>query len=430
MQILIHSGRIINPGLIDGFRDILIEDGIITQIAASGQLQQPPTDTVNQTTHIINAAGKLVTPGLIDMHVHFREPGFEYKETITSGCRAAVAGGFTAVCAMPNTHPVNDHPKITTFMIEKARETGLARVYPAGAITRGLSGHTLCDYAALQAAGAVAFTDDGYPVESNALMEAALEAVRELDLPIISHSETMRLVGKGTMNQGLVARKLGLQGIPNAAESVMVEREIALSEKTGARMHIAHVSTTESVAAIRQAKQRGIPVTAETAPHYFTLTDAAVETIGTNAKMNPPLRSENDRQSILQGLADDTLDVIATDHAPHAVSEKELNFLEAPNGIIGLETSLPLGLELVDSGVLTLDQLVRKMSTAPAEVLGVDVGLRIGGAADLTIIDPEIEFQVDASGFQSKSRNCPFDGWHLKGRAILTLVGGRIVYSE
>jgi dihydroorotase len=430
MQILIHGGHVIDPGNIDGVRDIVIENGIIAAIIPGEKLAHQTAAAGDRTTRIINASGKIVTPGLIDMHVHFREPGFEHKETIASGCRAAVAGGFTAVCAMPNTDPVNDSPEITTFMIEKAREARLARVYPAGAITRGLKGQNLCDYSALKAAGAVALTDDGSPVEDDQVMQAALEAAGKLDLPIISHSEVMSLVGSGSMNRGTVADRLGVEGIPNAAESDMVAREVDLSEKTGARMHIAHVSTAESVDAIRAAKQRGVRVTAETAPHYFTLTDEAVENWGTNAKMNPPLRSEKDREAILQGLADDTLDVIATDHAPHSVTEKGLPFAEAPNGIIGLETSLPLGLKLVEAGILTLDKLIEKMSTAPARVIGVEAGLRVGGIADLTIIDTEIEHRVDASEFQSLSQNCPFDGWHLKGRAVLTMVAGRIVFGE
>lgn len=430
MQILIHGGHIIDPQHIDDVCDIFVDDGKIAAIFKTGKIPNLPAGAGEQTTRIINATGKIVTPGLIDMHVHFREPGFEHKETISSGCRAAVAGGFTAVCAMPNTHPVNDSPEVTTFMIEKAREAGLARVYPAGAITRGLKGQTLCDYSALKAVGAVALTDDGCPVENDQVMRSALEAAGKLDLPIISHSEVMSLVGSGAMNRGAVADRLGVAGIPNAAESDMVAREVDLSEKTGARMHIAHVSTAESVAAIRDAKQRGVRVTAETAPHYFTLTDQAVETCGTNAKMNPPLRSEKDREAILQGLADDTLDVIATDHAPHSVTEKELPFAKAPNGIIGLETSLPLGLRLVDAGVLTLDKLIEKMSSAPARVIGVEAGLQVGGAADLTIIDTKSEYRVAASEFQSLSQNCPFDGWHMKGRAILTMVAGRIVYGE
>ncbi len=430
MQILIHGGHVIDPMHIDDVCDIFIDNGKIAAIFKTGKIPNLPAGAGEKTTRIINATGKIVTPGLIDMHVHLREPGFEHKETIASGCQAAVAGGFTAVCAMPNTNPVNDSPEITTFMIEKAREAGLARVYPAGAITQGLSGQTLCDYGALQAAGAVAFTDDGCPVETDAVMEAALEAVGELGLTIISHSEMMNLAGNGAMNQGPLAEKLGWAGIPNTAESVMVEREIALSEKTGARMHIAHVSTAESVAAIRAAKQRGVRVTAETAPHYFTLTDAAVEDYGTRAKMNPPLRSEKDRQAILEGLADGMLDVIATDHAPHSSEEKAVAFPQAPNGITGLETALPLSLLLVENGVLAMEDLVAKMSTIPAGIIGVESGLEVGKPADITIIDKDSEYEMKADAFYSKSDNSPFSGWPLKGRAETTVVNGRIVYER
>jgi len=430
MQILILGGRLINPGRIDGLRDILIDDGVITQIAASGEFLNLPADAGERTTRLINATGKIITPGLIDMHVHLREPGFEYKETIASGCRAAVAGGFAAVCAMPNTNPVNDTPEITEFMVKKARAARLARVYPAGAITRGLSGQSLCDFSSLQAAGAVAFTDDGCPVESDDMMEAALDAVGKLNLPIISHSEMMDLAGNGAMNQGPVADRLGWPGIPNSAESLMVDREIALSERTGTRMHIAHVSTAESVEAIRRAKQRGIPVTAETAPHYFTLTDAAVEKYGTRAKMNPPLRSEKDREAIREGLADGTLDVIATDHAPHSDEEKAAVFPQAPNGITGLETALPLSLRLVADRVLTLETLIAKMTVNPAGVLGVTPGLGLGRPADVTIIDPDVEYVATPESFHSKSGNSPFIDWQFKGRAETTIVDGRIVYER
>lgn len=430
MQILIHGGHVIDPGNIDGVRDIVIEDGVIAGIIPGEKLAHQSTDAGERTTRIINATGKLVTPGLVDIHVHLREPGFEHKETIASGCQAAVAGGFTAVCAMPNTNPVNDRPEITTYMIEKAREAGLARVYPAGAITVGLKGRKNCDYSALKAAGAVAFTDDGCPVENDGVMQTALEAASKLGLTIISHSEEMSLVGNGSMNQGPAAQRLGWQGIPNAAESIMVAREIALSEKTGARMHIAHVSTAESVSAIRKAKQRGVPVTAETAPHYFTLTDEAVEKYGTRAKMNPPLRSEKDRAAVLQGLADGTLDVIATDHAPHSDAEKAADFPQAPNGITGLETSLPLSLKLVANRIITLEDLIAKMTTIPAGILGVESGLGIGKPADITIIDPEIEYSALPGSFHSKSGNSPFIDWRLKGWAEATLVDGRVVFER
>lgn len=429
MQILIHGGHVIDPGNIDGVRDILVDDGIITDITESGKRVHISADAGDKPTRIINATGKIVTPGLIDMHVHLREPGFEHKETIASGCKAAVTGGFTAVCAMPNTNPVNDSPEVTAFMKKRAARAGLARVYPAGAITMGLKGDAICDYRALKEAGVVALTDDGCPVENDLVMQRALEEASKLDLTVISHSEMLSLAGSGAMNRGPVAERLGLAGIPNTAESIMVEREISLSEKTGARIHIAHVSTAESVAAIRRAKKCSVNVTAETAPHYFTLTDVAVEKYGTRAKMNPPLRSDKDREAILQGLADGTLDVIATDHAPHSSDEKGGGFPSAPNGITGLETSLPLSLELVEKGVLGLENLIAKMSTIPAGIIGVETGLGRGRPADITVIDTEAEYEIEIGDFASKSENSPFVGWHLKGRAVITIVNGCIVYE-
>ena len=430
MKIIIHGGRVVDPGNINGVRDILIDNGIITDIVERNAIPPLTTKASEKTTRIINAAGKIVTPGLIDMHVHLREPGFEHKETIASGCRAAVAGGFTAVCAMPNTNPVNDCPEVTAFVKKRAAEAGLASVYPAGAITLGLKGQEICDYGALKKAGVVALTDDGCPVENDRVMQRALENAGKLGLAVISHSEMMSLTGSGTMNRGPVADRLGLEGIPNAAESRMVEREIALSKKTGARIHIAHVSTAESVAAIRNAKKAGVSVTAETAPHYFTLTDEAVERYGTRAKMSPPLRSETDRQAVLQGLADGTLDVIATDHAPHSAVEKGVDFPMAPNGITGLETSLPLGLRLVEKGTLSLENLIAKMSTIPAEIIGVESGLEKGNAANITIIDIKASYEIKSGDFNSKSENSPFTGWPLKGGAEITIVNGRIVYER
>lgn len=430
MQTLIYGGHVIDPGNINGVRDILIEDGIITEITESGKMTRQSGDAGEETTRIINAIGKIVSPGLVDMHVHLREPGFEHKETIASGCKAAVAGGFTAVCAMPNTNPVNDCPEITTFMKKKAKEAGFARVYPAGAITRGLKGDAICDYGAMKEAGIVALTDDGCPVENDRVMERALEEAGKLGLTVISHSEVMSLARSGAMNRGPVAEKLGWEGIPNTAESIMVEREISLCKKTGTRMHIAHVSTAESVDAIRRAKKRGVNVTAETAPHYFTLTDEAVELYGTSAKMNPPLRSEKDREAILQGLADGTLDVIATDHAPHSANEKSVAFPSAPNGITGLETSLPLSLRLVDQGVISLEKLIIKMSKKPAAIIGIESGLARWKPADITVFDTKTEYELKSTDFYSKSENSPFIGWHFKGRAEVTIVNGRIVYER
>ncbi|MCF8053159.1 MAG: dihydroorotase [Desulfobacterales bacterium] len=424
MRILIKGGKIVDPAVSEAEADLLVVDGVIREIRPVGAGgEQAACDRV------IDAAGKLVMPGLIDMHVHLREPGFEYKETIESGCAAAAAGGFTAVCCMPNTDPVNDCPELTEFILKKAQAAGTARVHPVAAISRLSEGKRLCEYGELKAAGVVAVSDDGRPVESGRLMRRAMEYASGFGLPVISHCEELSLAGDGVMNEGAYATKMGLPGIPNTAESVMVLRDIALSELTGCPLHIAHVSTKESVAAIREAKKRGVPVTAETAPHYFTLTEEAVGQYDTHAKMNPPLRSAGDLEAIVEGLADGTIDVIATDHAPHAPVEKEVEFDHAPNGIIGLETSVGLTLRLVRKGVLTLGQMVEKMSLNPARILGLTRGVSEGLPADLTLIDPEQEWTVEAAAFRSLSRNTPFIGWTLPGKAVLTMVGGRIIHG-
>ncbi len=424
MRILIKGGKIVDPAVSKAEADLIVVDGVIREIrpvgAGGGQAAWD---------RVIDAAGKLVMPGLIDMHVHLREPGFEYKETIESGCAAAAAGGFTAVCCMPNTDPVNDSPELTEFIMKKAHAAGTVRVHPVAAISRLSEGKRLCEYGELKAAGAVAVSDDGRPVESGRLMRRAMEYASGFGLPVISHCEELSLAGDGVMNEGAYATKMGLPGIPNTAESVMVLRDIALSELTGCPLHIAHVSTKESVAAIREAKKRGVPVTAETAPHYFTLTEEAVGQYDTHAKMNPPLRSAEDLEAIVEGLVDGTIDVIATDHAPHAPVEKEVEFDQAPNGIIGLETSVGLTLRLVQKGVLTFGQMVEKMSVNPARILGLTRGISEGLSADLTLIDPVQEWTVDAGSFRSLSRNTPFIGWTLPGRAVLTMVGGRIVHG-
>jgi dihydroorotase len=363
------------------------------------------------------------------MHVHLREPGHEYKETIESGCRAAAWGGFTAVCCMPNTSPVNDSRQITGYIRDKASSLNLVRVYPVAAISKGIAGKTLCDYEELKQAGAVAVSDDGNPVMNSGMMRQAMEAARDLNLQVISHCEDISLAADGAMHEGTVAKRLGYGGIPSASESIMVLRDIALSELTRAPVHIAHVSSLESVRAIRDAKARGTRITAETAPHYFTITEDAVSECGTHAKMNPPLRTEADRNAIREGLADGTIDAIATDHAPHSEKEKDVDFASAPNGIIGLETAVSVSLQLVRDGVLSLTGLVEKMATNPARILGLESGLRVGRTADITIIDPGLAYTVNAENFQSLSRNTPFEGWHLKGRPVLTLVDGRVVYE-
>ena len=438
MLMLIKGGRVIDPGNIDGIMDILIDNGKIVeikpQIAAesSSGLQTGASGAERgkvSVDRVIDAGGKIVTPGLIDMHVHLREPGYEYKETIATGCKSAACGGFTAVCCMPNTNPVNDNRQVTEFILKRALEVDTVRVYPVAAVSRGLQGKGLCEYGDLKDAGAVALSDDGNPVMDSQLMRRALEYAKGFGLPVISHCEDRALAGGGVMNEGEIATRMGLAGIPNAAESVMVLRDIALCELTQSPLHIAHVSTAESVRAIRDAKKRGVLVTAETAPHYFTLTDEAVGAYNTKAKMNPPLRSRFDREAIRQGLADGTIDVIATDHAPHAPIEKEVEFDLAANGIIGLETSLSLSLKLVDDGVLTLTDLITKMSTNPARILGLASGLQVGYSADITIIDPDRSYRIEADSFQSLGRNTPFDGWDVKGRAVLTMVGGKVVYQ-
>jgi len=445
MLIRIQGGRIIDPGNFDGIADILIEDGKIIKIIDAGEAdskqfatpftssEQEPWRAGRNTkpeTRTIDASGKIVTPGLIDMHVHLREPGYEYKETIESGCRAAAWGGFTAICAMPNTNPVNDTRQTTEFIIKKSIAANGTRVYPVAAISKGLEGKSLCEYDELKKAGAIAISDDGRPVMDSQLMRKALEYAKDFDLLVISHCEDLSLAAGGVMNEGALATQLGLCGIPNASESIMVMRDIALCELTEADLHIAHVSTEESVRAIREAKSRAVPVTAETAPHYLTLTEDAVKEYNTNAKMNPPLRSHRDRQAIREGLADGTIDVIATDHAPHSSIEKDTEFNLAANGIIGLETSVSLGLQLVGEGVISIETLVEKMATRPAQILMLDNSLRIGQTADITIIDPEISYTVNTDNFQSLSRNSPFDGWQLRGKPVLTMVGGKIIFEE
>ncbi len=424
MRMLIKGGTIVDPALPEAEADILVEDGLVAEILEPGAAQLP-----EKPERVIDAAGLIVTPGLIDMHVHLREPGYEYKETIETGCAAAAAGGFTAVCCMPNTDPANDCPELTDFILQRAKKAATARVYPVAAISRSLNGKRLSEFGELKEAGAVAVSDDGRPVEDGQLMRRAMEYASGFSLPVISHCEDLALAGSGVMNEGPYATKMGLAGIPNAAETVMVLRDIAICELTGCRLHIAHVSTKESVAAIREAKGRGVPVTAETAPHYFTLIDEAVGRYDTHAKMNPPLRSPQDREAIRIGLADGTIDAIATDHAPHAAEEKEVEFDRAANGIVGLETSVGLALKLVAEGVISRMQMVEKMAVNPARILGLDAGIARGKAADLTLIDPNLSWTVDPKKFRSLGRNTPFAGWQLKGRPVMTLVAGRPVYE-
>jgi dihydroorotase len=415
----IKNGRIIDPAnKIDDIADLLVIDGRIAE----------PGQPIPAGIQEIDAQGCWVVPGLIDMHVHLREPGEEYKEDILSGARAAASGGFTGVACMPNTKPVNDCAAVTALILDRAAEAAV-RVYPVGAISQGIEGHQLAEFGEMQAAGIVAVTDDGRPVRDSQLMRRALEYASDFGLTVISHSEEAAL-STGVMNEGPVSTRLGLKGIPTAAESVMVYREIALAEFTGTKVHIAHVSTAMAIGLIRAAKARGVRVTAETAPHYFTLTDEAVLGYDTNTKMNPPLRSEADREAIKAALADGTLDAIATDHAPHSILEKELEFDAAANGIIGLETALPLALALVRDKVINEQRLVALMAVNPATILGIAGGtLSPGAAADITLIDPEQEFVYSADQVVSKSRNTPFLDWTLQGRAVLTMVGGAIRHN-
>jgi dihydroorotase len=421
MVTILQNGRLIDPvSGVDGPGDLWIEDGVLI----------PAREHIPEHSQVFDVQGKWIVPGLIDMHVHLREPGEEYKETIESGTRAAAAGGFTAVACMPNTRPVNDNASVTRFILETAR-TASARVYPAAAISKGSEGKGLAEYGELKEAGAVAVTDDGLPVLDSQLMRRAMEYAGSHDLLVISHSEEMALSRNGSMNEGLVSTRLGLRGIPVAAEAIMIYREIALAELTGQRTHIAHVSTAAATGLIAQAKARGVRVTAETTPHYFTLTEEAVGDYNTNAKMNPPLRTEEDRQAIRKGLQDGTYDAIATDHAPHSVLEKELEFDRAANGIIGLETSLPLSLALVRDGLIEPLRMVELMSSAPARILQVEGGtLADGTVADVTVIDPEKEFTFTRESILSKGKNSPFLDWELKGKAVLTVMGGRITHNE
>ncbi|WP_035239745.1 dihydroorotase [Desulfobacter vibrioformis] len=428
MQIQIKGVRVVDPGNIEGIRDISIRDGLFEAVSEPGQMPAVANDS--DDVKVVDGQGLIAVPGLIDVHVHLREPGQEYKETIETGLKAAAAGGFTAVCSMPNTRPVNDNAQITSFILSQAQKANAARVYPVGAISRNLEGQKLNDIADMKKAGIWAVTDDGMPVTDSQLMRRTLEYCKSLDIPVLVHAEDKRLADGGSMNEGLPATVMGIKGIPNAAESVMVMRDIALAELTGARVHFCHMSTAQSIEAIRAAKAKGVRVTCETAPHYFSLTDADVPPYDTHFKMNPPLRSEKDRQAIIEGLCDGTIDMIATDHAPHAEDEKQVEFDRAAFGIVGLETALALSLDLVVRGHLTLVQLVEKMAKAPADLLGINNNIMPGNPADLTLIDLDAGWTVNPDAFVSKGRNTPFAGRRLKGAAALTIVGGRIVYTR
>lgn len=422
--ILIRGGRVVDPAAkVDAVLDVHLSDGSVQRVGEALE--------VSEETEVIDATGLVVVPGLIDVHVHLREPGGEHKETIATGAKAAAAGGFTAVVAMPNTDPPVDSPAAVGFVRAQGLRAGGARVYPSGCITMGQLGEQLTEFGELEGAGAVCVTDDGKPVMNAGLLRMALEYSRTFDLPVALHEEELTLSRGGTMNEGIIATRLGLTGIPNAAEDVMIARDLILAELTGARLHIQHVATRGGVDLIRAAKAKGVRVTAEASPHHFTLTDEAVAWYNTNAKMNPPLRSAADRDAVRAGVADGTLDIIATDHAPHHYDEKEQAFEDAPNGIVGLETAVGLAYtELVATGLIDLSTMIERMSLAPARAMRLAGGDLIPGAiGDVTLLDPHLEWAVDPAEFLSRSRNTPFAGRKLRCRAVRTIVGGRTVWE-
>lgn len=423
MNLLIKGGRVVDPSQgLDDTLDVLVENGLVKEIGKGL--------SVSKAAETIDASGMYVVPGLVDMHVHLRDPGLEYKEDIVSGTKAAVAGGFTSLACMPNTKPVIDSKAVASYIINKARAEGFCNVFPVGSITQQMHGDRLSEMGDLKEAGCVAVSDDGRPVVNSELMRRALEYARGIGILVLTHAEELNLAGEGVMNEGFTSTELGLKGIPRVAEDIATARDILLAEYCNAPIHICHLSTKGSVQIVRDAKKRGVQVTCETAPHYFTLTDDAVRGYNTNAKMNPPLREGEDLAAIKDGLQDGTIDCIATDHAPHHLDEKDLEFNEAMNGIIGLETSLPLSLRLVEEGVLTLSQLVEKMSCNPAKLLGIGRGtLKPGSVADITLIDPEKRWTVTEERLSSRSKNSPWLGEEMTGGAACTIVAGKVVHG-
>jgi dihydroorotase len=425
-MLLIKGGRVIDPaGGRDETGSLVLENGAVKDFVPGDQAPK------GFEGRVIDASGKWVVPGLVDMHVHLRDPGYEWKEDIRSGTRAAAAGGFSSIACMANTKPVNDHPEVTRYIREKAENEGAASVFPVAAVTRGLEGKEMADFAELAEAGAVAFSDDGRPVASSLMMRRALEYAKGFGFLILTHSEDAELCHGGAAHEGWTAHRLGLPGIPSAAEEVAIARDILLARQTGGKLHIQHISTKMGVDLLRMAKRAGLSVTGETAPHYFTLTDASLEGYDTNAKMNPPLRGEEDRMAILEGLIDGTIDAIATDHAPHDDYVKRCEFIAAANGIIGLETALPLSLTLLSGGKVSPARIVELLSANPARILALSGkgSLRKGADADVTVIDPEAEWEYRPADVRSKSRNSPFFGWKLQGRAVATIRGGRVTHS-
>lgn len=427
-SLLIRNGTVIDPSQgLEGPRDLLIREGRIVALAPT--LDAAEVGILDQSA-IVDATGCVVAPGFIDLHVHLREPGFEYKETIATGARAALAGGFTSICCMPNTQPVNDNSSVTAFIVERGRAAGLANIFPIGAITAGSKGAQLAEIGEMKRAGIVAISDDGRPVLDSGLMRRAMEYATDFDLPVVDHCEDCCGAEGWSMHEGVYSARMGLKGLPGAAEDLHVARDLILAELTGAHIHIAHLSTGRSVELVRQAKQRGVRVTCEVAPHHFTLTDRDLFESGydTQFKMAPPLRSETDLAAILEGIRDGTIDAIATDHAPHHANEKAVEFDRAANGIIGLETAVGLTLDrLVHTGVISLSRMVEMLATAPASIFRLDRGtLQVGAVADVTIFDPQRRHRVDLAASHSKSRNSPFDGWELHGAPVATVVAGQL----
>ena len=422
--IIIRGGTVIDPANgVHGRYDVVLSDGVVAALASPDGSHDTPAQ------ESIDATGCLVVPGLIDIHVHLREPGYEYKETVETGTRAAVAGGFTSVACMANTNPVNDSAAVTDYIRERAAAAALARVYPIGAVSKGLKGEELAEIGEMHRAGIVGVSDDGMPIMNGGLMRRVLEYAAMFGLPVIVHEEERTIAAGGVMNEGALSLRLGLKGVPAAAEEAMLARDIALLERTGGRLHIAHVSTAGSVDMVRAAKQRGAAVSAEATPHHFTLTEAAVDGYNANAKMNPPLRTQRDVEALRRGLADGTIDAIATDHAPHHRDEKEVEFDLAANGIVGLETALPLALRLVDEAKIPMERIIAALTLGPARVLNLPHGtLSVGAAADVTVVDPQRRWTVDAARLHSKSRNTPFAGMAMQGQAVVTIVGGRVVW--